>query len=763
MATPNKLIYEIVVNSNADESFKKLDSSVRSFNNTMKTVSNTMNLFKGILAGYLSIQGAKQFLELSDAMSELKVNLKLLTGDMATAVAVQEELFTVSNKHGIAVQDLTKAYIGLAPTFTDLGKTQGEIVTFTDNLVASYKLLGENSGQAMASVTQLSEAFKTGKVDMGLMNQVLGSNRLLMQAVAKEMGVTEKQLRTMAKTGKVSAEQLFAAVIKAGDEWQKKAAELPTGIGEALTILGNEFAKLAEKFTPVVEVISKGIILIAENFDILSTAAIALGTYALMGVLSPAFLAIGLFITATFIPAIVAATSGMVGFSIVAVTSIQSIGTALSAAIASNPIGILVTLFTTAGYLIYKNWEGIKLFFIELFTVTLPNAWDSSKILFLEFINAVETGFKLFGNEMISVYNKTIGKITGKTIEPFKFDSSKFKTEIKEIEAAMDARQLKFDKYVLSLDEANAKTADLLNKPGIVVPKLPEPPVPIKAAKEEKPIKDDSILAKLVENYAQLTKKRNESIELWGEESNAVSNVGKEIEKLNIGVNQMSLDANDAAGGFLNGLKEAANEIPTIADGFKEIGKSAFNGMADSLTSFITKGKADFGKFFQDISAMLVKLGIQKALVAAIGSFADGGVFENGKQLAFANGGVFENNNVTPFAKGGVVTKPTIFPFANGIGLMGEAGPEAIMPLKRHNGKLGVEASGAGNSGNNITNVTVINNAKDTETETRETTAANGTRNIEVFILSKVKEDMGKGGFDKTFAGNFGINRQGNR
>ncbi len=56
-------------------------------------------------------------------------------------------------------------------------------------------------------------------------------------------------------------------------------------------------------------------------------------------------------------------------------------------------------------------------------------------------------------------------------------------------------------------------------------------------------------------------------------------------------------------------------------------------------------------------------------------------------------------NGVVPFARGGIVNKPTLFPFAKGIGLMGEAGAEAIMPLKRGpSGRLGVEASGGGTS-----------------------------------------------------------------
>jgi phage-related minor tail protein len=56
---------------------------------------------------------------------------------------------------------------------------------------------------------------------------------------------------------------------------------------------------------------------------------------------------------------------------------------------------------------------------------------------------------------------------------------------------------------------------------------------------------------------------------------------------------------------------------------------------------------------------------------------------------------IFYHGNVIPFARGGIFNRPTIFPMARGMGIMGEAGPEAVMPLTRgRDGKLGVKASG---------------------------------------------------------------------
>ena len=63
--------------------------------------------------------------------------------------------------------------------------------------------------------------------------------------------------------------------------------------------------------------------------------------------------------------------------------------------------------------------------------------------------------------------------------------------------------------------------------------------------------------------------------------------------------------------------------------------------------------------------------------------------------FGFASGGAFSHGRVIPFASGDIFSKPTLFPMANGMGLMGEAGSEAIMPLTRIGGKLGVRAIGA--------------------------------------------------------------------
>ena len=128
-------------------------------------------------------------------------------------------------------------------------------------------------------------------------------------------------------------------------------------------------------------------------------------------------------------------------------------------------------------------------------------------------------------------------------------------------------------------------------------------------------------------------------------------------------------EADDAFKGFFG---DALTDIKNVDD--------ALGRLANRLASLAANSAIDslFGSLF--------KGGISSIF---------GGLF--GSPTPSAKGNIFSGGNVVPFAKGGVVGGPTVFPMKNGTGLMGEAGPEAIMPLKRGpGGRLGVESAGGG-------------------------------------------------------------------
>jgi tape measure domain-containing protein len=162
---------------------------------------------------------------------------------------------------------------------------------------------------------------------------------------------------------------------------------------------------------------------------------------------------------------------------------------------------------------------------------------------------------------------------------------------------------------------------------------------------------------------------------------------------------------------FQDGIKSMGDLAGNLGSSFA----SAFEGMADQLTDFVTTGKASFRDFaasvLRDISRMIIRYAIFNAVKGIMNIFnpaaALGSSAANVAQYAPLNakGNVYAQNGIQAFARGGIVNGPTLFPFAKGIGLMGEAGPEAIMPLRRgRDGNLGVMSSGGGTT-NVVVNV----------------------------------------------------------
>tara|TARA_R110002124_G_scaffold9586_9_gene49243 strand:+ start:2119 stop:2667 length:549 start_codon:yes stop_codon:yes gene_type:complete len=130
--------------------------------------------------------------------------------------------------------------------------------------------------------------------------------------------------------------------------------------------------------------------------------------------------------------------------------------------------------------------------------------------------------------------------------------------------------------------------------------------------------------------------------------------------------------------------------IGDLADGVARAISSAFRGALSDGKSFRSL-LGDIARSFADIAL--------KAAIRPLGNLVGGLV---GNLFASTNPAL---GGVTPFAKGGVIAAPSYFPLGQGLGVMGEAGAEAVMPLQRGaDGRLGVAG---GRGGINVTfNVT---------------------------------------------------------
>jgi len=225
---------------------------------------------------------------------------------------------------------------------------------------------------------------------------------------------------------------------------------------------------------------------------------------------------------------------------------------------------------------------------------------------------------------------------------------------------------------------------------------------------------------------------------------------------------EMSAAAIQAAADEITAIKQVNEELEEKQAKMEEVQGVLSKGFEDFFMSIID-GSKTVGEAFADLAqyiiSELLRILVIKPLVDSLASSLSN-IFGGFSIFGSAQGNVFSPSGVVPFAKGGVVNSPTVFPFANGIGLMGEAGPEAIMPLKRTpSGDLGVIAQGTG--GGSPVNVVVNNYGKD---EAMVDQQPNG--DIVVTVGKAVAQDIANGGatyqaMRKTFGLSQTIKRRG--
>ncbi len=145
------------------------------------------------------------------------------------------------------------------------------------------------------------------------------------------------------------------------------------------------------------------------------------------------------------------------------------------------------------------------------------------------------------------------------------------------------------------------------------------------------------------------------------------------------------------------GIEADASGLEKIMDDLEARSKSFGAALTGALKDAAIDGDS-LEDVLQSLATRLTDIALDmglKPLQDALSSGLSGLIGGATKLAGFADGGV--PGKVMPFAAGGVVSAPTFFPMGQDMGLMGEAGSEAIMPLRRGaDGKLGVAAqSGA--------------------------------------------------------------------
>lgn len=225
----------------------------------------------------------------------------------------------------------------------------------------------------------------------------------------------------------------------------------------------------------------------------------------------------------------------------------------------------------------------------------------------------------------------------------------------------------------------------------------------------------------------------------------------------------------DWTNGFTKAIQNAADEGNNFADSVNRAVSGAFSSMGDALGTFVTTGKLNFSELTRSILVDLAKIAARQAASSALSSLfgaastvasslfgggassgfgatagaaltaqAKGGAWDSGTKF-FAQGGAFTNS---------IVSNPTAFGMAGGgTGVMGEAGPEAIVPLARSSdGSLGVRLVGSSTGASGSAVNVYVNVSSDGASSSSDSPAYEGFgKELADFVDTRVNSLLNKG------------------
>lgn len=762
---------KVVFDTKGNKDLEDIANAMSGLNKNTSALAKTFNSLKNAVAGYVGYLGIRELTEFSDTMQNLQNRIALVSGSQEKATETLGQLFDIANRTKQSIDGVGETFSRLQVILQRTGVSSKSLLDITEVLANTFRLSNSTAAETQATMIQLSQAFSSGVLRGQELRSVLLQNATLAGLLRDRFG---KDLFKTAEAGGITITEVFKILYKNMDDVNRKAAELSPTFEQTLTKSLNAVKKSVNDLNQAFGLsagFAKGMDLIAEKLSLIGVLATLLAVTQLP-VLGEALIKLGrvMIVLATENPVIAL----LLGISVLVLAT-------------TDDLDGLINKFRNLGaWILYANQQ-----FLEL-EVTIEKG-------FLKALNKVGAASKGMINDVALDMDK-LNDLQTRIDELSTPQKSSVPSSLQETSAQRAAREAAdLQKLIKTYGEAAVKQVKIkdilaaLNKEylsgsldveqyndKLIHFDLEKLNIQFKEGKINLDQLNDGIQKVKILDFTRNFNQGKTNLEDFNKEIEGVK-----LEQLNIQLQEgkisliqynqelVKITNTLAPGGALYaGTANYLQSIGTVSQQIAGAITNTFKHLEDSLVDFIKTGKFSFDQFVQaildDLTRIIVRAsiispianGILGAISAPASASNPGGVgaYTPGaiNALPNAKGNVFDHG-LKRFANGGVVTGPTGFSYGGGrkAGLMGEAGPEAILPLTRGSGgKLGVQAQ--------LSPVTVnIINQADTDVKTDNKTGPNGERMIEVLITNKVREGLGNGVYDKQLNQSFGLKRKG--
>lgn len=746
----------IKTDTKGSQDIKAITSAMGDMNKQLKQTASSVTSLNNIATGFAGASifgfGAGELIGMVDSMIMLNSRLVSLTGSVGAANTVMSQLADIATITRQRLSDTAESFTRIATATVNLNLPTQVQLDLTKGLLQSFKLAGATATEAANATIQFAQALSFGRLSGQELRSVTSQNAIVANILADSIKGTGKNIKEFAEEGGFTTSFLLKNLLPAFKNLDSSAQGMSQTFEQTANLAMNELQKkmaalneefdLSGKFASFLQYV-------LDNGDEINAIFLTMGLTAIPAVISAAGRLLALL------------TPIRIAFALWAAAIYLSTSLMLEAAGGFKGLKREIEALSPILSLMYKenrlyNMRGI-LSATEVNRLTLEIANLKTELNIIRDMPGLDITKKIL----------PVGNITGENI----FGATPF---WERIGGDPDKFEPVADKIRMTVEQRIGALTSLFNKGKIEVEEYNKRLLVLQK------IQFDEKISKGAMTIEKMNREMRENeLEAWGRllEYNKIT-----LEEFNVKAREFNMDEleykfkrgkitlaqfnlemlkmrdqgyfsmDNLTTGTALYIESVENKSVQIA-GFVQ---NTFDTLGDSIFNMTRKGKYDFSEFTQsvidDLTRIVIRMSIieplAKSLLGAAGSF-----FSSPSSTPVAP---IAMQRPEPYAMGGIVDSPTFFGMRGGkMGVMGEAGTEAIMPLRRgSDGTLGVSATAP-------KTVVVVNNYTNSSVETRESQGPDGVKQLEILVKNTVLNQMGNGTYDRAMQTNFGVSRKG--
>ena len=258
---------------------QRLDNGLGGANARGRTFMGTLQGLQGLLMGGMFSIATLGIVKTADEMQNLNSQIKLVTKSEEEYLGIRQKVREIADANFNDVKATTGLYANSARALANLGKSQAEALDFTNAVSLAMRAGGRSASEQASAILQLGQAMGANVVQGDEFRSIAENAPILLELVAKRLGVLPGQLKALAADGKVTGEVMFDALTQNVNMLEEMAKKMPLTMAQAFTVAKNRYKSYVDDMMNQTGGMSGKIAKMIEgmsaNFDTLAKVAIA--------------------------------------------------------------------------------------------------------------------------------------------------------------------------------------------------------------------------------------------------------------------------------------------------------------------------------------------------------------------------------------------------------------------------------------------------------------------------------------------------------